>query len=505
MKIFSYIFYFALLITLFKIGSFIIRRRYERPAFVGFSARRPVKALKTAKILAVVGFLGIILWGVGVFGATIFEEDFETYNVGSLLGQGGWVDIGNGSYFVITSTTTIEGDRTLQATSRDNGAWTGVKKPGDEISTGQMCFKFKTDAIDFAGQAQIEFMEDAGYRIIISMPPMIAGNNKFQYHDGASYIAFATSNYEIDTEYIICTQWDSATDLARYQIDCGDWSAWDTGMASFNYINVFRIQSAHSTGHNYFFDDIAEDLCLPPEEPDFRIWGSDPASSTEITATSTDFTFGYEGFATSTEGFAGWNGIIVNFCEEITGICTKEKKYPKSELGGTSGEKTLAFGDFDFDANGHWDLIGTAYYGSFNYNWVWVEGYLGNVVSPDYYVEINFEGLPDIFQVEVPATWYTEHTEYATSTAFFSSVSDILTPIFSKIGEFGNRVSGFFNQEEAYSRGQNIGAILPTFKLYIAQFSFLFGGFPIIETFILAMVVMVGFFLFKLVFRLIRG
>jgi hypothetical protein len=174
-------------------------------------------------------------------------------------------------------------------------------------------------------------------------------------------------------------------------------------------------------------------------------------------------------------------------------------------LGGTSGQKTLSFENFNFDTNGDWYFEGKAYVRFMTANFDVITAYSYNVVSPEYFIKVNFEGLPEIFKVEVPVTWYSEHTDYATPTMFFSSVSGILSPLFSKIGDFGSRITGFFNQTEAFSRGKNIGAILPTFKLYIAQFSFLFGGFPIIETFILAMVVMVGFFLFKLVFRLVRG
>lgn len=494
----SYLIYGVVLTLIYKIGSFIIRKRYKEPSFVGFRVRRPVEAFKIVKIVAVIGFLGIILWASGCFGLTIFETDFETYDVGALVGQDGWTDIGDGSYFQITSTSTISGVRSIQVLDK-TGAWTGVKKTGVGVADGKICFKFETDLINGTGQAQIELMEGAGYRVIISMPPLIAGNNKFKYHDGASYVDFGTENYEQDRTYIICTEWRTSDNMARYQIDCGDWTEWDTAMAGFEDIDVFRIQSAHSALRHNFFDDIAEDLC-EEEEPEFRIWGTDPVSTTEISATSTEFTFQYEGFASSS-----WSGIIVNFCEEITGICADEAKFPKSELSGTSGQETLYFDNFNFEANGHYDLIGDAYFGMFNSAWEWVEGFTGDVVSPQYYVMINFEGLPEIFQVEVPEDWYSEHSEYATSTTFFSTITGILTPLFSKIGDFGSRISGFFDQNEAYSRGNNIGAILPTFKLYIEQFSFLFGGFPLIETFILAMVVMMGFFLFKLVFRTVRG
>ncbi len=497
----SYLIYGVVLTLIYKIGSFIIRKRYKEPSFVGFRVRRPVEAFKIVKIVAVIGFLGIILWASGCFGLTIFETDFETYDVGALVGQDGWTDVLTGNVFVVSSTTTINGVRSVMANG-NAAAWTEVKREGSEIADGSICLNFLISSVGSGsnGQFQIALKEADVYKIVFRVPYW-TGSNKAEYHDGANYIVFGTENHSPDTEYSICTEWRTSDNQARYRVNCGDWTEWDSVLGGdFVFIDNLRIQSAADVGEYNLFDDISEDLCQEEEEPEFRIWGTDPASETEINATSTEFTFEYEGFASSS-----WSGIIVNFCEEITGICADEAKFPKSELSGTSGQETLYFDNFNFEANGHYDLIGDAYFGMFNSAWEWVEGFTGDVVSPQYYVMINFEGLPEIFQVEVPEDWYSEHSEYATSTTFFSTITGILTPLFSKIGDFGSRISGFFDQNEAYSRGNNIGAILPTFKLYIEQFSFLFGGFPLIETFILAMVVMMGFFLFKLVFRTVRG
>ena len=481
---FIYLFCAVALTLLYKIGSLIIRKRYKEPSFVGFRVRRPVEALKVLKIVAFFAFLGTLLWFSLVYGATSFTDNFDDYPLGALAGNDDWTGGGyvvndeaqSGSNSAFFSTT--YGEKTLDATTTDD-----YFSFYSYIGTGSYTF--------------VRFLNGtAPIYPFISIDNNYGGSGRvgIYHYSGAAYTLIAP--VVADNWYFIEVEWRSTpTRDFRFQVDSGGWTAWISSDITANGLNIVSLAGSHITAPNYFDTFLGE-----APLPEFRIWGIAPASSTEIVATSTEFTFGYEGFATTS-----WSGILVNFCEETTGICADEKKYPKADLSGTSGQKTLSFDNFNFDANGHYDLIGDAYFGSFNYNWEWVEGYTGDVVSPDYYVMINFEGLPEIFQVEVPATWYTEHTEYATSTAFFSTISDILTPLFSKIGEFGSRISGFFNQDEAYSRGKNIGAILPTFKLYIAQFSFLFGGFPIIETFILAMVVMVGFFLFKLVFRLVRG
>lgn len=518
MKIFIYLFYAVALTLLYKIGSLIIRKRYKEPSFVGFRATRPVEALKIVKIVAFFAFLGIILWFSLVYGAS-FEDDFNSYNNGQLLNQGSWVagnfDAVNPQGFEVESTTTYEGSKAVSVHLSDTFVTSDIKKVFTPESSATTYFSLRySGTMAYYDMAYVTFWSGSSLKIFFRVISSMAGIVTQVYSGGDWQEVTPPTAFQADTWYPFKIEWDDANHNDRFRVanynnassTWADWSNWYAVHNSpYTTIDTIDLYAYNFLPNDTFVWDMYWDTfsetdptTAPPAE--FRIWGIDPASSTEITATSTEFTFGYEGFASTI-----WNGIIVNFCEEITGICANEKKYPKADLSGTSGEKTLTFDDFDFDANGHYDLIGDAYFGMFNSNWEWSEGYTGDVVSPDYYVMINFEGLPEIFQVEVPETWYTEHTEYATSTAFFSTISGILTPLFSKIGEFGDRISTFFDQNEAYSRGKNIGAILPTFKLYIAQFSFLFGGFPIIETFILAMVVMVGFFLFKLVFRIVRG
>jgi hypothetical protein len=500
----------VILTLLYKIGSFIIRKRYKEPAFVGFRARRPIEALKIVKIVAFFVFLGTLLWFSLVYAVGI-EDNFDSYNKTALHGQDDWwYFFGyNSNDLQIQDVVVISGQAlgfsTATAFPYDGGAIAKDTKTAD--ISGSLSYKIKSTSTGTYDLGSVSIgVGNGAYATGTALFTQIAilkldfSNNDVRYYDLSHNPITIKSGIAINTWYNLQIEWDTFTTKCRYQVDVEGWTSWTDCFNNEAFGGDILLDvSRMGTGSVYI------DTAGVPPEPEFRIWGINPASSTEITATSTNFTFGYEGFATTTEGFIGWNGILVNFCEEITGICAEEKKYTKAELVGTSGQKTLSFDNFNFDANGHWNLIGDAYFGMFSSDWEWSEGYTGDVVSPDYYVMINFEGLPDIFQVEVPATWYSEHTEYATSTAFFSSVSNILSPLFSKIGEFGSRITGFFDQAEAYSRGKNIGAILPTFKLYIAQFSFLFGGFPIIETFILAMVVMVGFFLFKLVFRIVRG
>ena len=503
MKIFIYLFYAVALTLLYKIGSLIIRKRYERPAFVGFRVRRPVEALKIVKIVAFFAFLGSLLWFSLVYGAGI-EDNFDSYNKTALHGQDNWWYFWGYDYtdFQIQDVVSISGNALEFFTEASFPYNSGgmAKDTGTGTATGSLSYSVKSTSRGTYDMGHVGIaVGDGAYATGTALFNQIANLKLDFYNDVVSYSDFfhnpitIKTGIAVDTWYNLQIAWDLSTNKCQYQVDDEGWTSWTD---CFNYAGSggdILLGPALMDGSVYF------DTTGEPPPPPFRIWGIDPVSSTEITASSTEFTFGYEGYSSTT-----WDGILIDFCEETTGICADEQKYLAENLG-SSGTKTLTFSNFNFDVNGDWYFKGMGYRYFQTATFGLITTWSSNVVSPEYYVKVNFGYLPPVFKVETPATWYASNTDYATPTAFFSSISGMLSPLFSKIGEFGSRIYGFFNQDEAFSRGKNIGEILPTFKLYIAQFSFLFGGFPIIEIFILAMVVMVGFFLFKLVFRLIRG
>jgi hypothetical protein len=464
-----------------------------------FKEKRLLWLILTLLALLLMGFY-IFAWDYSDY---LLDDDFNGYSVGTLDGQGtpAW-GCTNPAVCQVEDSVVFEGTNSLVFDNGGIGTYYYAQRSQATTTDGTEIFYIMTtdQANTFGTMNWI-----AEYNDYVTQIRMYGGKIEALV-SGGNYVSLFEPVVN-NIWYEVKVEWRSSDGKFQYTGPNATSTGWVTALQTWNYFKQTKLGyiSFNVAGKEVYFDHFAKDPYEEEEAPEFRIWGTNPASSTEITTSTTNFTFNYEGFATSTEGYAGWNGIIVNFCEEITGICAKEKKYPKADLSGTSGQKTLSFENFDFDANGNWILIGSAYYGMFNQNWEWVEGYTGNVVSPDYFVVVNYEGLPTIFEVQEPETWYAGNTEYATPTAFFSSVSDLLSPIFSKIGEFGSRITGFFNQNEAFSRGANIGGTLPLFGLYMKDFEFLFGGFPLMNIFILAMIFLIGFFLFKLILKIVRG
>lgn len=450
------------------------------------------------KLALLLWLLCAILIAGYVFGFVdfILIDDFNDYTLGDINGKGNW-NSPDGK-FIVQNSVYLEGGKALEFDNSSAGVGYYAENLGIlETQTGTSTFYIRSnDVVNSVGL--VYWMNSAAdYSTFIALRL-----SKIQYlAAGGEFITLREISN--DTWYRVQVEWDKPNhgNFMKFSVEGGtttDWTgvlqAWD------KFVGIKLYGRIDNVSNKKIFWDYFDKEPFEEAPPEFRIWGINPASSTEIATDTESFTFGYEGFATST-----WSGIIVNFCEQTTGICAKEKKYPKVNLEATSGQKTLTFKNFDFDVNSNWWLIGNAYYGTFNQNWMWVESYTGNVVSPDYYIVINFEGLPIIFTMEEPETWYAEHTEYATPTAFFSDFTNFLSPIFVKIGEFGSRVQNYFNQNEAHARGNNIGSILPTFGVYINEVSFLFGDFPLLNMFFVGIALLIGFFLFKLIIKVVRG
>ena len=85
----------------------------------------------------------------------------------------------------------------------------------------------------------------------------------------------------------------------------------------------------------------------------------------------------------------------------------------------------------------------------------------------------------------------------------FASVATALGPTFSNIGEFGQTISDYFDVDEAYARGKEIGLSIPIFRYYLSTIDTFFGGFPLMTIFLIILLLMVGIFVFKMIMKFI--
>ena len=437
--------------------------------------------------IALVVFL-FLYFKIDVFGATIFEDDFESYNLGNINGQGGWSDTTD--IVDVVNDNVFQGEKAGHCYNSDpNSTWafkTGAITP----APFEFTFKFYVLEPVFS-VADIIFNLGGGITGTSTISTYLG--SKLQWNNDTQKIEFYTydffsATWILNSSEVATSTWHTLTfegsnNQWRAKIDTGEWSIWNTPENNFDWISRFTIFGGYL---HFYFDQMGA-----PElgAPEFRVYGISPVSGTEITSTSTEFSFGWEGLATSTSYY---QGFWLNFREKTTGIKTEGYLFTTAEPTGTA---TTSLENFNFVKNSDYYL--TAVGAGYTY------GYYTDLVSPEFYYTINIAGLPDVFKMTDFSTWYSENSKFATPTAIFVSLTGFLEPVFSKIGEFGERTTEFFDLDDAYTRGYDIGIIFPTFTQYINEIEVFMGGFPIIRLFLVSLIVLLGIFIIKLIMKFI--
>jgi hypothetical protein len=438
------------------------------------------KILKIALIFSTI-LIGFLLF-TNVFGATIFE-DFNSYDLGDLTGQGTWQGFSNTAW-VVDDVDCLEGQCATTHTSNLQTYNTFASTTDGTIifnlnlknySQKRLVFRYGSEA----GQL-VDFYK---YGAIFSMETF-----------GATTTDIGTTTdevwFELNCEYHNLDHIDASEREIRCKIDNKPFTPWKRVIQLETYKHLSRIylQSYYVGDRFDYLSDMGYSL---PPPPAFRVYGISPASGTEITSTSTGFSFGWEGLDPEK-----YEGFTLNFREKNTGIVVKQKIFFTSSI---SGATTTPLVNFEFDKNSDYYLESAGILVSDYYR---VEAY-NDLVSPDYFLTINFEGLSPVFEMTDFETWYGVNSKFATPTAIFTSITGFLSPVFSKLGEFGARTTDFFDIADAYTRGYNLGLIFPTFSQYVDEIEVFMGGFPIVKLFLIALIVLLGIFAIKLIMKFI--
>lgn len=240
------------------------------------------------------------------------------------------------------------------------------------------------------------------------------------------------------------------------------------------------------------------------EELETDIWAISPESMTEITSLSTSFTFGWE-------SVDDYDLMSVGFKHRGSGISSDYLTYDIDDLTGTS--TTVNMDAFNIQNNGNWYFQG--FVGTLTPEVLYGNTFSGNYMSSlsedlaeddNYYLTFNIEGLESIFIMPDFENWYsTNSTRYDSPTDMFVAITDLFTPIFSKIGEFGRRIQDYFDIDEAHQNGFDIGKSIPVFGYYLTQIGYFVGNFPFLKWFFIITLFFLGVFIFRLILKFIPG
>jgi len=448
----------------------------------------------------------LFLTPICIFATTIFEDTFNNYDLGDLGGQGGWIKTGAYS-LQVSDEEKVEGSKGLKSLPENE---TGDKKEGTPLQSGQSVIWVKYPSTNGVFGYGTTFLIVKG-----TDPTKGCGFRWYQHSTG--YVRFALysppltswweypDTFENGVWHKVAVQWNTAGNAqCSIKVDDGDWlTSNNYHLNDLDLDTIKLVSDKNSNAGNrklHFLDYISEDGELTP--PPARIWGEVPSSGTTITDLNTTFSAKWEGIDPEI-----YDGIVLYF-QNSRGINSKPLYL---EIETATGTIETNFSDFDLDKNGNWFLRGFAYYEGLDvYGDLYltpkgyIQKYTKNLVSPDYYIDLDIEGLEEVFEMENFGAWYSENVEeFDEPTPTFSQVADFFTPIFNKTGEFSKEIEKIVEVSDAYDKGYTLGAIFPLAESHFGIIKYFTGGFPLFEMIGILLILMLLVILIKILMKFV--
>lgn len=151
--------------------------------------------------------------------ATIFEDDFNSYEDGNLVGQGGWIDIKDGVAYQVQGTIVKEGAKAVYKPSY-GADHPRIYKTGTPTSEGRITFYVRKPATNDRFFLIVEKTLDSN-----SVGVWFSDDGNIKYYNGVEWVTI--QSYNADQWYCVEAEWwdDAGTKKAHVRIDGGDWAA----------------------------------------------------------------------------------------------------------------------------------------------------------------------------------------------------------------------------------------------------------------------------------------
>lgn len=184
----------------------------------------------------------------------IIQDDLNSYTNGSIVGQGDWSSYVNGGNFIIQDSVTNEG---LKALYNNTIADSVVTKAGVALSDGKQSFYVRTENRTNWGA----YLPDGNVQVRVTKGPWASGapglafaSVSFKKDGNVAYYDVVNDvykNFDVynDNEWTkLEIEWRSSDKMARYRVNSGTWTAWDTFANAGGFTN---------------FDNVGFDFALP--------------------------------------------------------------------------------------------------------------------------------------------------------------------------------------------------------------------------------------------------
>lgn len=444
--------------------------------------------MKTKRIFFLIFLCLIFALNSGfVFASNIFTDNFDAYFTGNLSPQGGWeyanapAQVGSSQYVSFPNSVGLGTQQIIRHSfiAQEEGTFGGKIRWG---STTEMNFYLRTGN------------ETPDCHIAVD------ANNGDVFNDLHSYnlkiLDIAPFNTNTWIEFKM--RFRASDDKTQFCIG-NDCSAWVEcrygGLQTFNTIDKLNFKGADSPFNTSIYID---DVYLSAEIADGPVVNiTSPVIGSTITDLSTHLVGTYSGLDPNL-----YQSIHIGFTSGALGLSTTAKIISPIPAGG-SGSFDVPLSDFGFQSNGTFTFRSNAV---FRHTQLSDMLQTSDLTSPiGYNLILNVEGLSTPYSFESFDDWYSENAAggYTYPSDFASSIVGFIQPIFEKAANFTNQSLLYFNASTSYSKGQELGLVFPTTQAYLDKINIFFGGFPLIQFFEFLVIVMLGIFTIRTIFKFI--
>lgn len=221
---------------------------------------RAKESVKTGIQISVLVLLGIFLFFNVVLGATIFTDDFNSYNNGNLNGQGNW---SGSSIYQIQGNLVKEGLKAVKIESEVGG---NIIKTGNSLTNGSIVVYVRKADLNSETWFEI-FSTNNEPPAIVDFSPngwiiCIGGGN------------LNLKQYNLNQWYGVKIEWRSEDHKIRCSSEDNIFTAWQVPMYGWSAVNKLQLGlSGHSGNSISYYDYVDEDfLAPPPEEEEGKIF-----------------------------------------------------------------------------------------------------------------------------------------------------------------------------------------------------------------------------------------
>lgn len=452
------------------------------------------------------GFLVLFAYS-SVFAATLFSDDFETYSIGNINGQGDWVS--NVSDYVVSTENPLNGTQGIKVISASGYLRKNVAEIQDD---GSITFNIYLDTIPNGSYTGLySLLLKTTDETLTEQPQTViycaGGACEVQvFNHTTGYVKYA--DISIDEWHAIKLEWSLVENGTRISMDGLAPTAWDWRDSNF-YGKILRGATSviffGGLGIDYF--DTFGAGTPPPDPVNIVSPVSGSTVNTEFTMTATY------------SGASGYDRLMILFEDwDASSTCptstdpTYDYEYQNyfnyqsfpyfsPQFSTSSGTTTIAVADL------------TAH------TFKCVRCYFINETSgatslpqcPQYTLTVGTtippSGQPPSYYFPIqswPAYYASSTDKWATSTALFSSWADTLQPMTLWIGNLALSFKEMFNASTSEAAGRQYGEAIPTARGYLSIVNNFFAGLPVGEIYIFYLLTALVVIVFKMISAIIH-